>query len=76
MPTRDQVASTVRRNINANLLEQLAELETDKALLTEELKLVRQQNAQLAGLVKSLQAELAASRAPEPELAPALVAAD
>lgn len=73
LPSRDVVESSVRRNFNASLLDQLVGLETDKALLQEEVKQLQAQNAQLTRLVQALQAELQ-KRRPPAELAPEVVA--
>lgn len=81
LPKREDVETSVRRNFNASLLDQLVGLETDKALLMEELKQAQAQNAQLNRLVQALQAELQKLRpAPaaeaEAELEPERLAAE
>lgn len=74
LPKREDVEGSVRRNFNASLMEQLVGLETDKALLMEELNRARAQNAQLAGVVKALQGELAKYRPAADDGTPVTVA--
>lgn len=58
-PTREEILANIRQQNSGHLVEQIISLEADKAMLSNEIVLLRQRIAQLESTVEPINADAA-----------------